>query len=137
MSQPKHAENSILWGHLDASLPNLTGSSSLDSTCWRLWEGSILRKLMIFAALAVLVFSQGVEAEAASKTKTLNRSDYSKEQQKKLYDAGMKLCRNKLRTHLNFIKVDYKRKRYVCFPEPSSANRQNLSIMWGDPAFLK
>lgn len=89
------------------------------------------------AALAALTFSQGFEAEAASKTKALSRSDFSKEQQKQLYDEGMTLCRKKLRTHLNYIKVDYRNMRYVCFPEPSSANRQNHSIKWKNPTFLE
>lgn len=88
-----------------------------------------LRIVGVYTILVTLVFSGGYEAAAAA-----SRSDYSLAQQKKIYDEGIRLCRAKLRTHLNFIKVDYKRKRYICYPEPSSANRQNHVIKWTNPS---
>jgi hypothetical protein len=67
------------------------------------------------ATLAALAFSPAFEAEAASKKKISGRSDYTKEQQKKFYDEALKLCRKKYRTTLHFVRVDYRKKQFVCY----------------------
>jgi hypothetical protein len=76
-------------------------------------ENSILKKLIVLAALAALAFSTAFDAEAASKKKTVSRTDYSKEQQAKFFADALKVCRKHFREVFG-VRVDYKRKRYVC-----------------------
>ncbi len=74
-----------------------------------------MRKFIVLAALAALAFSPALEAEAASKKKTSSRSDYTKEQQKKFHAEALKLCRKAYGTQLHFVRVDYKKLRFVCY----------------------
>jgi hypothetical protein len=72
-----------------------------------------LRKFIVFAALAALAFSPVFEAEAASKKKTSSRAEYTKEQQAKFFADALKICRQHFPEVVS-VRVDYKRKRYVC-----------------------
>jgi hypothetical protein len=76
-------------------------------------EDSILKKLIVLAALAVFSFSPALEADAASKKKTSSRAGYTKEQQAKLFADALKVCRKHFHEVVD-VKVDYQRKRYVC-----------------------
>jgi hypothetical protein len=67
--------------------------------------------LPIFLSLASLLI---VDAGAAGK-KQKSRSDYTKEQQQKFYDEALTACRKRFRTSLHYVKVDYKKLRYVCY----------------------
>jgi hypothetical protein len=78
-------------------------------------EGSILKKLIVLAALAALAFSPAFEAEAASKKKVQSRSDFTKEQQKKFFDEALKRCRKRFGTQLHFVRVNYKQNQYICY----------------------
>jgi hypothetical protein len=46
-------------------------------------------------------------------TEPSSRADYSKEQQAKFFAKSLKICRKYFRDLVG-MKVDYKRKRYVC-----------------------
>ncbi|HUQ38324.1 MAG TPA: hypothetical protein VM144_18295 [Aestuariivirga sp.] len=72
-----------------------------------------MRKFVVFAALAALTFSPAFDAEAASKKKTTSRTDYSKEEQAKFFADALKVCRKHFREVVG-VRVDYKRRRYVC-----------------------
>jgi ribosomal protein S14 len=75
-------------------------------------EDTIL-KLFVLTAIAALAFSPAFEADAAPKKKTSSRAEYTKEQQAKFFADALKLCRQHFREVVG-VKVDYKRKRYVC-----------------------
>ena len=72
-----------------------------------------MKKLIVFAALAALVFSPTFDAEAASKKKASSRAEYTKDQQAKFFADALKVCRKHFREVVG-VRVDYKRKRYVC-----------------------
>ncbi len=74
-----------------------------------------MKKFMVLAALAAIVFSPALEAEAASKKKTSSRSDFTKEQQKKFHAEALKLCRKAYGTQLHFVRVNYKKRQYICY----------------------
>ena len=74
-----------------------------------------MKKFVVFAALAALAFSPAFEVEAASKKKVSSRADYSKEQQKKYHEQALKLCRKAHGTQLHFVRVDYKKRQFVCY----------------------
>jgi len=74
-----------------------------------------LKKFIVLVALAALAFSPAFEAEAASKKKMFSRSDYTKEQQKKFHAEALKLCRKAYGTQLHFVRVNYKKRQYVCY----------------------
>jgi hypothetical protein len=76
-------------------------------------ENTILKKLLALAAFAALAISPVLEADAASKKKVSSRADYSKEQQAKFFADALKVCRKHFHEVVG-VKVDYKRKRYVC-----------------------
>jgi hypothetical protein len=76
-------------------------------------EGSILKKFMVLAALAALAFSSAFDADAASKKKASSRAEYTKEQQAKFFADALKACRKHFPEVVS-VRVDYKRKRYVC-----------------------
>jgi hypothetical protein len=76
-------------------------------------ENSILKKLIVFAALAALALSPAFDAEAASKKKVSSRAEYTKDQQAKFFADALKVCRKHFREVVG-VRVDYKRKRYVC-----------------------
>ncbi len=76
-------------------------------------EDTILKKLLALAAFAALAISPVLEADAASKKKVSSRADYSKEQQAKFFADALKVCRKHFHEVVG-VKVDYKRKRYVC-----------------------
>ena len=73
-----------------------------------------LKKLIILATVVSFTLSFSLNADAAAK-KTHSRSDYTKEQQKKFYDQALKTCRKQFGSSLHFVKVDYKKFRYVCY----------------------
>ena len=73
-----------------------------------------MKKFIVLAALAALAFLPAFEAEAASK-KPGSRSDFTKEQQKKFHEEAVKLCRKKYRTNLHFVRVDYRKRLFVCY----------------------
>ena len=75
---------------------------------------SILKKLIIFTAFALLAVSPVLDADAASK-KPGNRSDYTQAQQKKFYDEALKACRKRFGAQLHFVRMDYKKRRSVCY----------------------
>jgi hypothetical protein len=77
-------------------------------------EDSILKKFLVSAAIVLFAFSSVLEADAASK-KPGTRSTYSKAQQKKFYDQALKLCRKAYGADLHFVRVDYRKLRYVCY----------------------
>jgi hypothetical protein len=79
----------------------------------QLGENSILKKLIALAALAALAFSPALDAEAASKKKTSSRADYTKEEQAKFFADALKVCRKHFQEVVG-VRVDYKRRRYVC-----------------------
>ena len=72
-------------------------------------------KLLVLAAFGMLAISPVLEANAAVKKKVSSRSDYTKEQQKKLFEEGMKVCRKKYGSQLHHVVVDYRKRRYVCW----------------------
>jgi len=72
-----------------------------------------VKKFAVLAVLAALAVSPAFEAGAASKKKTSSRADYSKEQQAKFFADALKVCRKHFHEVVG-VKVDYKRKRYVC-----------------------
>ena len=74
---------------------------------------SILKKLIIFTAFALLAALPVLDADAASK-KAGSRSDYSKEQQAEFFAEALKACRKHFSSELVGVKVDYQRKRFVC-----------------------
>jgi hypothetical protein len=76
-------------------------------------EDTILKILLALAAFAALAISPVLEADAASKKKVSSRADYSKEQQAKFFADALKVCRKHFHEVVG-VKVDYKRKRYVC-----------------------
>ena len=76
--------------------------------------GSILKKLILFAAIALLAVSPALEADASAK-KVHSRTEFTKEQQKKFYDQALKGCRKKFGASLHFVKMDYRKFRYVCY----------------------
>ena len=94
-----------------------------------------MNRRIALAALLTLAISPGLEAEGASSTTKSSRSDYTKEQQKKLHAEGLRVCQKKLGDRLANIKVDYKNKQYICYAW--SNNRTHPHIEWGNPAFLK
>ncbi len=86
-------------------------------------------RLPVLLALTALAWSQVNEVKAAS------RSDYTKEQQKKLHAEGLRICQKKLGDRLANIKVDYKNKQYIFYAW--SNNRSHPHIKWPNAAFLK
>ncbi|MBZ0260765.1 MAG: hypothetical protein WBB16_00630 [Aestuariivirga sp.] len=74
-----------------------------------------MKKFIVLAALAALAVSSAFETEAASKKKTPSRSDYTKEQQKKFHEEALKLCRKEFGTHLHYVRVDYKKRKFFCY----------------------
>ena len=74
-----------------------------------------MKKFVVLAALAALAFSPAFDAEAASKKKVSSRADYTKEQQKKYHAEALKLCRKAYGTHLHFVRVDYKKRKFFCY----------------------
>ena len=75
-----------------------------------------MKKFIVLAALAALAFSPAFEAEAASKKKTSSRSDLHQRTAKEiLMQKPLKLCRKAYRTHLHFVRVNYKKRQYVCY----------------------
>jgi hypothetical protein len=63
----------------------------------------------------VVIALSSSTAFAASKNKPGSRSDYSKEEQSKLYKQALEVCRKKYPTNLSRVKVDYRKKRFVCY----------------------
>jgi len=74
-----------------------------------------LKKFIVLAGLAALALSPAFEAEAASKKKTSSRADYTKEQQKKFHAEALKLCRKEFGNYLHFVRVDYKKRKFICY----------------------
>ena len=74
-----------------------------------------MKKLIVLAALAALALSPVLEAEAASKKKSLSCTDYTKAQQKKFFDEALKRCRKRFGTQLHFVRVNYQKNQYVCY----------------------
>ena len=74
-----------------------------------------MKKLLVLVAFGLFVFSPVLGAEAATKKMVSSRSDYTKAQQKKLFEEGLKVCRKKHGGQLHHVQVDYRKRRYVCW----------------------
>ena len=72
-----------------------------------------MKKLFVLAILGLFALSPVLEADASAKKTTSSRADYSKEQQAKFFADALKVCRKHFHEVVG-VKVDYKRKRYVC-----------------------
>lgn len=96
--------------------------------------GRFMKNHLAVVTLAALVNFHGLDSVARADTKS-SRSDYTKEQQRKLLAEGLKSCRNKIGPTLHSVSVDYKKKRYNCFSLLNS--RAHIYVEWGNPAFLK
>ncbi len=72
-----------------------------------------MKKLMLAALVLSIASIPLLDVEAAAK-KTSSRSDYSKAQQEKFFKEALALCRKKF-PGLAKAKVDYRRKRFVCY----------------------
>ncbi|MBI2719898.1 MAG: hypothetical protein HY245_10880 [Rhizobiales bacterium] len=71
-----------------------------------------MHRLSILAAFLALMVTQ---ADAATTKKTPSRADYTGAQQKKIYEQAVKACRKSFGDHLHFVRVDYKKRQYVCY----------------------
>jgi hypothetical protein len=67
----------------------------------------MLKKMSVALALT-LAFTGAVEA------KSKKRSDFTKAQQAKFFEEGMKVCRKKYGPEATVYKVDYLHWRYLC-----------------------
>lgn len=75
---------------------------------------AIFKILIILATFVSFAFAPAFNADAAAK-KIHSRADFTKEQQKKFYDQALKSCRKSFGSSLHFVKVDYRKFRYVCY----------------------
>ena len=70
----------------------------------------------IFALVTILGVGMTLSsvADAAGKKK-LERANFSKEQQAKIFARGLAICRKKYGTSLHYIKVDYAKDGFICY----------------------
>jgi hypothetical protein len=62
-----------------------------------------------------MVLATIAQDAGAVEKKRHSRSDYTAEQQKKLYEFALAQCRKKYGPSLERVRVDYFRWRYVCY----------------------
>jgi hypothetical protein len=70
----------------------------------------------IVAALSILLaFTLITDAEAAKTKKRYKRADFSKEEQAKIYERALTLCRKQHGDRFHRAEVDYVKNQFVCW----------------------
>jgi hypothetical protein len=72
-------------------------------------------KTFVSAISILLALSIVTDAEAAKTKKKYKRADFSKEEQAKIYERALTLCRKQHGDRLHRAEVDYVKKQFVCW----------------------
>lgn len=72
-------------------------------------------KIVLPLLAITLAFGLIGEAEAAKAKKSLKRSQFSKEEQAKIFKRSLDSCRKQHGDRLHNVEVDYTKRRFVCW----------------------
>jgi hypothetical protein len=72
-----------------------------------------ISRITLIAAIVLAV--SGGELYAAKKVKPDSRSNYTKAQQAAYFKQALTACRKKYSSFVHEVKVDYRKRQYVCY----------------------